>query len=125
MSGHAPGRDERLPLADEAIDLLHCLGFVYLRHGQARRASVLLMLAAQEASERTDVLRTLAAALIAAGFGERACSVLDTIESLDPALAADAMMRLMRARALLLRGRKEEARTVFRLLSHHQPNATG
>lgn len=125
MSGRLPDHDGRAPLAEQAIELLHCLGFVYLRHGQARRASVLLMLAAQEASHRTDILRTLAAALVAAGLGERACSVLDTIESVDPTLAGNAMMRLMRARALLLQGRKDEARLIFRSLGPRKPDGIG
>jgi hypothetical protein len=117
--------DDRVdhPLAAEAVDLLHCLGFVYLRHGQARRATVLLMLAAQQAPARVDVLRTLAAALIAAGFGQRASDVLDTIETLDPACADDKMMRLMRARALLLQGRGDAARLVFRAMQSRRSDA--
>ena len=46
-------------LPDDIIDLIHCLGFVYLRHGQSNRAVVLLIFAAQDAPDRVDVLRTL------------------------------------------------------------------
>ena len=95
------------------IDLLHCLGYIYLRHGQGARATVLLMVAAREAPDRVGILRTLSAALIAAGLGERALAVLDQIEAMEPDSATHRMMRLMRARALLLQGRKEEARRIF------------
>lgn len=94
-------------------DLLHCLGYVYLRHGQAKRAAVLLMVAGRAAPERPEVLRTLAAALVEAGLGERAMEVLDRLAALDPAGADHPMARLLRARALLLQGRVEQARRVF------------
>jgi Flp pilus assembly protein TadD len=98
----------------EAIDLVHCLGFVYLRHGQHYRAVVLLIVAAQAAPERVDILRTLCGALIAAGMGGQALDVLDRLVQLAPGDALHPMMRLMRARALLLLGRAEEAKSVFR-----------
>lgn len=127
MSGFAgsdrDGDRDGIPLADEVIDLLHCLGFVYLRYGQARRATVLLMLAAQAYPDRADVLRTLAAALIAAGLGKGAAEVLDAIEALDPASSGDPMMQLMRARALLLQGRRDEARRAFRRMRSPLPDA--
>lgn len=94
-------------------DLLHCLGFAYLRHGQARRAAVLLMTAGRAAPERPDILRTLAAALVEAKLGDRAEEVLNQLSALDPATAGHPMMRLLRARALLLQGRADQARDVF------------
>lgn len=106
MSGTADG-------STVVADLLHCLGFAYLRHGQARRAAVLLMTAGRAAPDRSDILRTLAAALIEAGLGERAAEVLDRLAALDPATVAHPMMRLLRARALLLQGRIDHARSVF------------
>ncbi len=101
-------------LASEVIDLLHCLGFVYLRHGQATRAVVLLMLASRAAPDRADVLRTLAAAMIGAGLGAQAMVIVDRICAIEPEGAGHPMIALMRARALLLQQRGEEARIVFR-----------
>jgi type III secretion protein Y len=100
-------------MSPAAIDLLHVLGYVYLRHGQGARAAVLLMVAGRAAPERRGIQRTLAAALIAAGLGDRAIAVLDHIEAAEPDAASHPMMRLMRARALLLQGRSDEARTIF------------
>ena len=104
--------------SDQVVDLLHCLGFIYLRHGQHHRAVVLLILAAQsEVSARPEVLRTLCAALIAAGMGRQALEIVDRLAALDPEGAAHPMMRLMHARALLLLGRADEARAVFRAVA--------
>ena len=94
-------------------DLLHCIGYAYLRHGQAKRAAVLLMVAGRDAPERPELLRTLAAALVEAGMGDRAAEVLDRLAQLDPAGADHPMARLLRARALLLQGRTDGARRVF------------
>ena len=93
---------------------MQCLGFIYLRHGQPYRAVVLLIVAAQAQPDRPEVLRTLCGALIAAGMGQQAYDVLDRLELLAPELTQHPMMRLMRARALLLLGRTEEARATFR-----------
>ncbi len=98
----------------DVIDLIHCLGFIYLRHGQPYRAVVLLIVAAQTAPDRGDVLRTLCAALIAAKMGEQALEVVGRLSQLEPRLQHHPMMRLMHARALLLLGRNTEARAVFR-----------
>jgi len=106
----------------DAIDLVHCLGFVYLRHGQPYRAVVLLIVAAQAEPNRPEVLRTLCAALIAAGMGKQALDVIDRLAALQPEQAQHPMMRLMRGRALLLLGRTEEARTAFRPPPPRPPN---
>jgi len=99
--------------SDDAVDLVHCLGFIYLRHGQPYRAVVMLIVAAQQQPDRPEVLRTLCGALIAAGMGQQALEVVDRLDGLSPELADHPMMRLMRARALLLLGRAGEARRVF------------
>ena len=101
-------------VADDAVDLMHCLGFIYLRHGQPYRAVVMLIVAAQEQPNRPEILRTLCAALIAARMGQQALDILDKLDALVPEQAQHPMIRLMRARALLLLGRTEEARIVFR-----------
>ena len=123
MSATVPVRDSRVPLEPArpqggygrtgVADLLHCLGYIYLRHGQAKRAAVLMMAAGRAAPERPELLRTLAAALVEAGMGDRAEDVLDRLAQLDPAGADHPMMRLLRARSLLLQGRTEQARRVF------------
>jgi len=107
----------------DATDLVHCLGYVYLRHGQPYRAVVLLLVAAQAEPNRPEVLRTLCGALIAAGMGPSALDVLDRLAVLQPELADHPMMRLMRGRALLLLGRDEEARAAFRPSSEAQERA--
>lgn len=112
-SGHEQARSGHEQARSGMADLLHCLGYVYLRHGQAKRAAVLLMVAGRAAPERPDLLRTLAAALVEAGMGDRAAGVLDRLAQLDPAGADHPMARLLRARALLLQGRTEQARRVF------------
>jgi type III secretion protein Y len=101
-------------IGTDVIDLVHCLGFVYLRHGQPYRAVVLLIVAAQSAPERADVLRTLCGAMVAAGMGTQALSLLDRLRLLAPDDAHHPMMRLLHARALLLTGDVEAARAAFR-----------
>lgn len=113
MSDLTTANTPAITVPEEVVDLIACLGFVYLRHGQPYRAVVLLLVAAQAAPERPDVLRTLAGALVAAGMGEQALDVLRRMTDLDPSLADHAMIGLLRARALLLLGRVEEARSVF------------
>ncbi|HUB45110.1 MAG TPA: tetratricopeptide repeat protein [Acetobacteraceae bacterium] len=105
----------------DAIDLVHCLGFIYLRHGQPYRAVVLLIVAAQAEPDRPEILRTLCGALIAAGMGAQALDVLDRLTALQPEHAQHQMMRLMRGRALLLLGRTDEARAAFRPRAPHPP----
>ena len=101
-------------LDDDVLDLVHCLGFIYLRHGQPYRAVVLLIVAAQAAPDRPELLRTLCGAMVAARMGEQALLVLDRLAALQPDDAQHSMMRLLRARALLLLGRLPEARAAFR-----------
>lgn len=109
------------PLESEIVDLLHCLGFIYLRHAQPYRAVVLLIVAAQTDPDRVDVLRTLCASLIAAKMGQQAIDVLARLAHLAPGSDGHPMMRLMRARALLLVGREAEAYAAFRGISAPDP----
>jgi type III secretion protein Y len=103
----------------DVIDLMHCLGYLYFKHGQPYRAVVLLLVAGQVATERSDILRTLAAALVEAGMGQQALDVLDRLLTMEPELAAHRMVILMRARAQLLAGHSAEARATFAMLSTH------
>lgn len=100
-------------MRDDVIDLMHCLGFLYLRHGQPYRAVVLLIVAGQAAPERTDILRTLAASLIESGMGEQALDVITRLSAMSPELADHPMICRLQARALLLCGRVAEARAAF------------
>lgn len=108
------GGSGTVALPEEAAGALHALGYVYLRQGQPRRASVLLLLAARQRPGDPPLLRTLAAALSACGLGERALEVLDHAASLDPEADASRPGRVLRARALLAAGRGDEARRTFR-----------
>lgn len=95
-------------------DLLQALAYLYLRHGQNRRALTLILLAARHAPEDIGVLRTLAYAFLANDAPEEALDVIERLEKLDFAGRADEMRRLLKARALLHAGRRVEAKAVFR-----------
>jgi len=92
-------------------DLLHALGHLYLQHGHHRRALVLLLLAQRLAPEDAGLKRSLAYAFVANGAGGAALAVIEELEGLGRPLPA---LRLLRSRALLLEGRREEARLCFR-----------
>lgn len=95
-------------------DLLKALAFLYLRHGQNRRALTLALLAARHAPEDVGVLRTLTYAFIANNAPEEALEVIERLEKLDFADGAEQIRQLLKARALLHAGRRVEARKVFR-----------
>jgi type III secretion protein Y len=101
-------------MTPDQLDLLKALAFLYLRHGQNRRALTLILLAAKHAPEDIGVLRTLAYAFIANDAPEEALEVIERLERLDFAEGADRTRRLLKARALLHAGRRVEARKVFR-----------
>jgi type III secretion protein Y len=101
-------------MTPDQLDLLKALAFLYLRHGQNRRALTLVLLAAKHAPEDVGVLRTLAYAFIANNAPEEALDVIGRLERLDFADGADRTRRLLKARALLHAGRRVEARKVFR-----------
>lgn len=64
------------------VQLLHALGYLYCRHGQVKRALVLLLLAGRLAPRDVGVLRTLAYAFICDGAGQSALRVLDHLDTL-------------------------------------------
>jgi type III secretion protein Y len=101
-------------MTPDQLDLLKALAFLYLRHGQNRRALTLALLAAKHAPEDVGVLRTLAYAFISNDAPEEALDVIERLERLDFAEGADRTRRLLKARALLHAGRRVEARKVFR-----------
>jgi type III secretion protein Y len=98
-------------LGADHCDLLHALGYLYLQHGHNRRALVLLLLASRLAPDDPGLKRTLAYAFVANRAGAAALAVIDDLEALGRIQPA---LRLLRSRALLLEGRRDEARLCFR-----------
>jgi len=98
-------------LGTDHRDLLHALGYLYLQHGHNRRALVLLLLADRLSTGDPGVKRSLAYAFVANRAGGAALGVIDELEARGQGQPA---LRLLRSRALLLEGRREEARLCFR-----------
>lgn len=101
-------------MTSEQQDLLQALAFLYLRHGQNRRALTLILMASRDAPDDVGILRTLAYAFVANDAPEEALDVIERLEKLDFAGGADQVRRLLKARALLHAGRRVEAKAVFR-----------
>ncbi|MCJ8141078.1 hypothetical protein [Falsirhodobacter halotolerans] len=95
----------------DSADLLHALGYLYLRAGRGQRALVLLLLANQIAPDSGGILRTLTSALIENGSSARALAALDRLAVLEPEGTQAAT--LLRARALWMTGDEAEARRCF------------
>ncbi|MGJ4860108.1 hypothetical protein AB4037_04420 [Labrys sp. KB_33_2] len=93
------------------MKLLHLLGHLYGRHGQVKRGTAYLLIAAQLEPANTEVLRTLAHLLVLGGEADKALATIERLEKLGsadhPALA------LLRGKALLAAGRTVEARQSF------------
>ena len=101
-------------MTPEQKDLLHSLTFLYLRHGQNRRALSLIMVAARRMPNDVGLMRTLAFAFIANGAGDEALEVIQRLEELDLEPSAAPLRQLLKARALLHADRLDEARAMFR-----------
>lgn len=101
-------------MTTEQRDLLLALAYLYLRHGQARRALTLALLAARGAPDHIGVLRLLAYAFLANEAPEEALETIERLERLDFSPDAARMHQLLKARALLHAGRRVEARAAFR-----------
>lgn len=95
----------------ESAELLHSLGYLYLKAGRARRSLVLLLLANQIEPDSTGILRTLTAALIENGSSQRALTALNRLAELEP--EEGGAQALLRARALWTLGEENEARRCF------------
>ena len=96
----------------DAADLLHALGYIYSQHGQERRGLALLLIAARVAPDDPGVLRTLAAAFVATGAGERALAAIERVAEVEGGWSPT--LELLRSRALWEGGRRIEARQAFR-----------
>ncbi len=106
------------PLSAEQRKTLNVLGYLFLRMGQFERAGrVFSALLALDPKDRW-ARRNLAAIAVQAGDGAAALAHLQ--EGLEPgALSSrDAALHLIRARALWLEGRREEARNAVHEFIH-------
>lgn len=103
------------PLTRQQREVLHSLGYLYLMHGQHKRALTLLMFATRRSrDDDAGLLRSFAYALILNKSGDQAIEVIDRLEVLErDDLQASAMLLLLRSRALLHAGRLLEARSCF------------
>jgi type III secretion protein Y len=106
MSSGLPLRNE------EAVQVLHSLGYLYGRGGQIKRGLVLLLLAARFSPDNVGVLRTLTHLLLMNGSSERALAVISRLQSLND--GDNATLLLLKSRALWIGGQKMEARHCFR-----------
>jgi type III secretion protein Y len=96
---------------DDTVQLLHSLGYIYGEYGHRQRALVMLLLAARMAPENTGVLSTLAHVLLLDREADEALKVIEHLERLD---SGEPILRLMKSRALWIRGDRDEARRAFR-----------
>ncbi len=106
---HADDRSNILLTQNQRRALL-MLGYLYLRMGLDNRAEKLF--AALTALDEADgwARRGLAAACLALGEGEAALEHVDRAMGSAPLSSRDAPLHLLRARALWLVGRTDEAR---------------
>jgi type III secretion protein Y len=99
------------PPLDDAVRLLHTVGYLYGQHGQTRRAIAILMIAVRLAPGDVGVLRTLAYAFLTDGAPHRAIAIMDRLRAMEggdhPALD------LLESRALWACGREAEARAAL------------
>ena len=106
--GDKENREEAVLTASQQRALL-MLGYLYLRMGQGKRAKKLF--AALVALDKDDswARRGLAAACQALGEGEAALEHVNKAIGTAPLPSRDAALHLLRARALWLAGRTDEA----------------
>jgi type III secretion protein Y len=98
--------------SENAMRLLHALGYLYGRHGQTKRALVLQLIAARLAPNDASILRSLAYTFLMDGAPDRALAVIERLRGMEdgdhPALD------LLKSRALWEAGHEIEARRLFR-----------
>ena len=102
--------DESAALSGEQRRALLVLGYLFLRMGQFARAKKLF--AALLALDPGDAWarRSLAAAFLALGDGAAALEHIDKVMGTAPPPSRDAALHLLKARALWLTGRADEAK---------------
>jgi tetratricopeptide (TPR) repeat protein len=94
----------------DSAELLHALGYIYMRSGQKGRGLVFLLIANRIEPEDPGILRSLAAALIENGAGERALGALERLMEVDDNPSA----HLLKARAFWILDDKPQAYRCFR-----------
>jgi type III secretion protein Y len=99
-------------MIEDAVHLLHAVGYLYGHHGQTKRALVLLLIAARLAPDDVGVLRTLAYAFLMDGSPHRAIAVIDQLRSMRG--GDHPVLDLLASRALWACGRENEARRAYR-----------
>jgi type III secretion protein Y len=99
-------------MIEDAVHLLHAVGYLYGHHGQTKRAIVLLLIAARLAPHDVGVLRTLAYAFLVDGSPHRAIAVIDQLRSMEG--GDHPVLDLLACRALFACGRGSEARRAYR-----------
>ena len=100
------------PRDAEAAAFLHSLGYLYMRSGQSSRSLVFLLIAYRIDTGHAGILRTLAAAFIANGAGERALGVIDRLVEVEGGVSTTVL--LLRSRAHWAAGQHDEARRCFK-----------
>lgn len=100
------------PMPKPTVELLDCLGYIYLKAGQPHRAIILFLLAVRN-RPNARLMAALALALIEADMGSLALPLFESLEKLDRHFAQDPRVSILRARALLANGDDERARALF------------
>lgn len=92
---------------------LQVLGHLFLRMGQFRRARKLALALLALAPDDRWARRCLAVAWLELGDADRALEQLDILLTGAPPASRDAVLHLLRARALWRAGRTDEARNAL------------
>ena len=98
--------------ADESA-LAGLLAQLWLRHDAPDKARVLLRGVARLAPGDREILKLLAWAEVACGDGRAALDAVERYRMADPFADDGSPIEMVRARALLLAGRPEDARAAF------------
>lgn len=101
-------------------ELLHVLGYLYLRCGQNRRALYLMRLADLLEPDDEGITKTLAVAYLS---NRRPQEALEVISRLKGDASQVHLASLLKSRALLQLGREEEARACFDRYVEQRPPA--
>lgn len=101
----------RAPAVDARIEFMDLLSYIYLQHGLPDKAAVLLTARNVLQPGNAQTLLTLAVAQVRS---EKPNKALETLEQLAMQGAMDASFHLVRAQALQLLGRMDEAHAAMR-----------
>lgn len=101
----------RAPAVDARIEFMDLLGYIYLQHGLPDKAAVLLTARNVLQPGNAQTLLTLAVAQVRS---EKPNKALETLEQLAMQGGMDANFHLVRAQALQLLGKMDEAHAAMR-----------